>query len=222
MKRHQALSFAVALALSAAAVNATPPSFAADRARWIPVEARNHATGASGPAAVLFGVAHERGRGRPASLRVECFDGVTAVHMDADGLRLGPWAVDGAAEPRRRSLRRRLLAAQRRRDRPRAVGRARRGVRERAVRQEPSCVLPSCGRLSVPFLFTFTVAGAEPGLQPAGRPVPLVGRAGDQRRRPLDLRLLSFMLLSPARGRGWVRGFAAQPLDSPLDLRLSP
>ena len=47
MKRHQALSFAVVLALSAAAVNATLPSFAADRARWIPVEARNHATGAA-------------------------------------------------------------------------------------------------------------------------------------------------------------------------------
>src|SRR5690349_4181182 len=69
MKRHQALSVAVALALWAGAAHAMPPesepapglpSRAADRARWIPVEARNHA-GVSGQAAVLFGVAHERG-----------------------------------------------------------------------------------------------------------------------------------------------------------------
>lgn len=103
MKRHRALSVAAVLALWAGAVNATPPDSPTENGRdlpsangagWIPVEARNHATGASGPAAVLFGVAHERGRHRPASLRVECFDGVTAVHMDADGLRLGPWAVE--------------------------------------------------------------------------------------------------------------------------------
>ena len=69
MRRHQALSFAAALALWAGAANATPPERPAEaehapglpslaaNAGWIAVEARNHATGISGPAAVLFGVA---------------------------------------------------------------------------------------------------------------------------------------------------------------------
>ena len=165
MKRHQALSFAVVLALSAAAVNATPPSLAADRARWIAVEARNHATGASGPAAVLYGVAHERGRGRPATLRVECFDGVTVVHMDADGLTLGPWAVavqlslDGG----------RFVAGA---WQPNADGTGLALSGERAVAfaselyGKSELRLAVVRPLSVPFLFTFVVAGAEPGLSP--------------------------------------------------------
>ena len=196
MKRHQAFSFSVALALSAAAANAMPPALAADRARWIPVEARNHVTGARGPAAVLFGGAHERGRDRPASLRVECFDGATAVHIDVDGLSLGPWAVAvrlsldggrfvaGSWQPSADGSGL-VLSGER------AVA-----VRERAVRQGRAA---PCRRAAA--------VGAVPvhvrrdrrrtGPAPAGRPVPLVGRAGDQRRRPLDLRLLSFMLLSP-------------------------
>jgi hypothetical protein len=58
-------------------------------ATWILVDARNHASGVSGAAAVLLGVARERGRSRPASLRVECFGNVTAVHVDAAALQLG-------------------------------------------------------------------------------------------------------------------------------------
>ena len=206
MKRHQAFSFAVALALWAGAAtqvrpsgNAGLPSLAADRARWIPVEARNHVTGARGPAAVLFGGAHERGRDRPASLRVECFDGATAVHIDADGLTLGPWAVAVRLQPRRRSLRRGLLAAQRRRVRPRVVGRARRRVRERAVRQGRAA---PCRRAAA--------VGAVPvhvhrdrrrtGPAPAGRPVPLVGRTGDQRRRPARRIVLSLHSMRSCRG----------------------
>ena len=165
MKRHQALSSAIALALSAGAATAAPPSFAADRASWIPVEARNHATGASGPAAVLYGVAHERGRHRPASLRVECFDGVTAVHIDADGLSIGPWAVaarlslDGG----------RFVAAS---WQPSADGTGLTLSGERAVAfaselyGKAELRLAVVRPLSVPFLFTFTVTGAEPGLRP--------------------------------------------------------
>ena len=165
MKRHQAFSFSVALALSAAAANAMPPVLAADRARWIPVEARNHVTGARGPAAVLFGGAHERGRDRPASLRVECFDGATAVHIDVDGLRLGPWAVDvrlsldggrfvaGSWQPSADGSGLMLSGE-------RAVAFASELYGKTELRR--AVVRP----LSVPFLFTFTVTGAEPGLRP--------------------------------------------------------
>lgn len=180
MRRHQASSFAAALALWAGAANATPPELPdlpaqvehapglpsrAANARWIPVEARNHVTGAGGPAAVLFGVAHERGRDRPASLRVECFDGATVVHMDADGLRLGPWAVavqvsvdDG-----------RFVAGS---WQPNADGTGLELTGERAV-QFASELYGKAGLrlavvrpLSVPFLFTFAVTGAEAGLHP--------------------------------------------------------
>jgi hypothetical protein len=172
MRRYQALSFAVALAVWAGAANATPPDLLPDNEHepglpvtWIPVEARNHATGASGPAAVLYGAAHERGRTRPASLRVECFDGVTAVHMDADGLRLGPWAVavtlslDGG----------RFVAAT---WQPSADGTGLVLTGERAVAfaselyGKAELRLAVVRPLSVPFLFTFTVAGAEAGLGP--------------------------------------------------------
>lgn len=178
MKRHQALFLAAALALWPGAANAMPPGLpleaengpnlpspAADRATWIPVEARNHATGVSGPAAVLFGVAQERGRSRPASLRVDCLDGVTTVHMDADGLRLGPWAVavrvslDGG----------RFVAGSWQAS---ADGSGLELSGDRAI----AFVSELYGRtelrltvvrsLSVPFLFTFAVGGAEPALRP--------------------------------------------------------
>ena len=175
MQRHQhALSLAVAMALWAGAANAGPPeledaaglpSLDAGRATSIPVEARNHVTGASGPAAVLLGVAHERGRSRQASLRVLCFEGVTTVHMDADGLRPGPWAVavrvslDGG----------RFVAGS---WQPSADGGSLELSGDRAI----AFVSDLYGRaelrlavvrpLSVPFLFTFAVSGAEPGLRP--------------------------------------------------------
>jgi len=174
MKRHPALSAAAVLALWAAAVNATPPDSPPENgpdlpyahgASWIPVEARNHATGAAGPAAVLFGIAHERGRYRPASLRVECFDGVTAVHMDADGLRLGPWAVAV-----RLSLDGGGFVAGAWQASGDGTGLVLTG--ERAVQfagelyGKAELRLAVVRPLSVPFLFTFVVAGAEPGLRP--------------------------------------------------------
>ena len=60
---------------------------------WFLVEARNHATGASGAVAMLFGVAQERGRSRRAILRVDCFEGRTTLQIDAPGLHLGESAV---------------------------------------------------------------------------------------------------------------------------------
>lgn len=194
MRRHQALSLAVALALWPGVAKAAPPDLFpeplpsllpddehahglpssdaghdsgrdAERASWIPVEARNHATGASGPAAVLFGVAHERGRHRPASLRVECFDGATAVHVDADGLRPGPWVVAV-----RVSLDRGRFAADLWRPGPDGSGVALTGDRAVAFASElygkSELRLAVVRPLSAPFLLTFAVDGAEAGLRP--------------------------------------------------------
>jgi hypothetical protein len=180
MQRYpNAFSFAVALALWAGAANAGSsepdhfeldheadlPSPNAGRATWIPVEARNHVTGANSPAAVLFGIAQERGRHRPASLRVDCFDGVTTVHMDTDGLRVRPWTVavkvslDGG----------RFVAASWQAS---AGGSGLELSGDRAVAfmgdlyGKGELRLAIVRPLSVPFLFTFTVSGAEPALGP--------------------------------------------------------
>jgi hypothetical protein len=175
MQQHQrALSLALALALWAGAATAGSPepeyadglpSLDTGRATWIPVNARNHITGASGPAAVRFGVAQERGLSRQASLRVLCFEGVTTVHMDADGLRPGPWAaavrvsLDGG----------RFVAGS---WQPSADGGSLELSGDRAI----AFVSDLYGRaelrlavvrpLSVPFLFKFAVSGAEAGLRP--------------------------------------------------------
>jgi Type VI secretion system VasI, EvfG, VC_A0118 len=170
----QAFSFAAALALWAGAANAgspepdhsaEPPSRDAGRTTWIPVEARNHLTGANSPAAVLFGVAQERGRHRPASLRVDCFDGVTTVHMDTDGLRVGPWAVAVKISIDRG----RFVAASWQAS---AAGSSLELSGDRAVAfmgdlyGKGELRLAIVRPLSVPFLFTFTVSGAEPALGP--------------------------------------------------------
>jgi hypothetical protein len=60
---------------------------------WILIDARNRAHGTSGLAAVVIGVAQERGRNWPAILRVDCFDGPTTVHIDTVGLSLGTSAA---------------------------------------------------------------------------------------------------------------------------------
>jgi len=174
MQRHQhTLSLVASLALWAGAATAGPPeleneglpSLDAGRARWIAVDARNHVTGAKGPAAVLFGVAQERGHRRPASVRVDCLDGVTTVHIDGDGLRLGPWAVavrvslDGG----------RFVAGS---WQPSADGSGLELSGDRAIAfasdlyGKAELRLAVVRPLSVPFLFTFAVGGAEPGLRP--------------------------------------------------------
>ena len=175
MQQHQrALSLALALALWAGAATAgsPEPEYADDlpsldtgRATWIPINARNHITGASGPAAVLFGVAQERGLSRQASLRVLCFEGVTTVHMDADGLRPGPWAVavrvslDGG----------RFVAGS---WNPGADGGSLELSGDRAITfmtdlyGRAELRLAVVRPLSVPFLLTFAVSGGEPALRP--------------------------------------------------------
>lgn len=167
MKCHHALSIAAALAVWAGAAHATPPEAeeAPARATWIPVEARNHATGASGPAAVLFGIARERGHSRAASLRVECFDGVTAVYVDADGLRLGPWTVAV-----RYSLDSGRFVAVSWQPSADQTGIALTGERAAQFASElhgkTELRLAVVRPLSVPFVFTFVVSGAELGLSP--------------------------------------------------------
>lgn len=172
MKRHRkALPFAAALALWAGTAQAGSedeaglPSLDPGRASWIAVEARNHLTGAGSPAAVLFGVARERGRQQWASLRVDCFDGVTTVRMDTDGLRIGPWSVavklslDGG----------RFVAGSWRAS---ADGSGLELSGERAIAfvgdlyGRAELRLAVVRPLSVPFVLTFTVSGAEPGLRP--------------------------------------------------------
>jgi hypothetical protein len=108
-RRQQLLSAALALALAlpptvwVGTAQAMPPeerdelvaqaSAPAPAPTWAVVDARNHLTGARGPVAVAFGIVQERGMRRPASLRIDCLDGTTTVHIDADGLKPGPFAV---------------------------------------------------------------------------------------------------------------------------------
>src|SRR5260370_12145617 len=100
MQRHRLIVSAAAAVLAwVVRASAAPPerdgeiASAPAAATWILIDARDHAGGRSGAAAVLFGVAQERGRSRQASLRVACFDGVTTVHIDTAALRLGSSAV---------------------------------------------------------------------------------------------------------------------------------
>ena len=178
MQRHrQILSAAAAVLVWVFPASAAPPdpdgevagasSDAAGvpaAARWLAVEARNHASGASGAAAVVFGVAQERGRSRQASLRVDCFDSRTTLHIDdTASLRLGSSAVpvmyrlDGG----------RFVSAAWQAS---ADGSGLELSGERAVafltglygKSELRLAIPR--PLSVPFLFSFAVGGAEQGL----------------------------------------------------------
>ena len=177
MQRNRPIPFiAAALALWAAAAHAEPPDLDGDVAHppvlanltpvtWVVVEARNHASGVTGPAAVVFGVALERGRSRPAGLRVDCVEGRTTVHVDVDGLGRGPAAVvvkqslDGG----------RYVAGTWQAD---AEG------KELALSGDPAIafLIELYGRtelrlavmrpLSAPFVLTFDVSGTEKALRP--------------------------------------------------------
>lgn len=174
MKRHkQILSVAAALAAwaplwSPAAIGA--PIEAGDEVAeaapapvtWIAVEARNHPSGTRSPAAVVFGIAQERGRSQPASLVVRCLEGRTTVRVDADGL--GPAVV---------AVRQSLDGGRFARD-PWDVGADRRGL-ELSGDGAIAFVTGLYGRselrlavarpLSVPLLLTFAVGGAEESLR---------------------------------------------------------
>ena len=211
MKRHQAFSFSVALALSAAAAKRCRPPRCRSRA-LDPVEARNHVTGARGPAAVLFGVPTSAGATvrRPARrvLRRR-----PAVHIDADGLSTGPWAVavrlslDGG----------RFVAGS---WQPSADGSGLVLSGERAVQfaselyGKAELRLAVVRPLSVPFLFTFTVTGAEPGLR--GWPTGATGRPGRRSATPAaeNLRPPVISVLSPLGGEAG-RGGSDTALEPP-------
>ena len=132
-------------------------------ATWLLVEARDHAKGTSGAAAVLFGVAQERGRPRQASLRVDCFEGRTTLHVDTVGLSLGlssvavTYSLDGG----------RFVSASWQAS---AGGGGLELSGDRAVaflgelHGKAELRLALVRPLSVPFLFTFPVGGAEQAL----------------------------------------------------------
>jgi hypothetical protein len=65
-------------------------------ATWIAVETRDHATGATGAAAILLGVAHERGLGWQAVLRAASFGRPTTVRIDSPAFALHPGATNVA------------------------------------------------------------------------------------------------------------------------------
>jgi len=136
-------------------------------ATWLLVEARDHARGTSGAAAVLFGVAQERGRQRQASLRVDCFEGRTTLHVDTVGLSLGP-SVAGVAVAVAYSLDGgRFVSASWQAS---ADGSGLELSGERAVAflgelyGKAELRLAMVRPLSVPFLFTFAVGGSEQAL----------------------------------------------------------
>jgi len=169
MRHHRQIAYAAAMLAWTVQANAMPPEqdrevvTANGDPRWIVVDARNHVSGATGAVAVLFGTAQERGRSRPAILRVDCFDKVTTLHVDTAALRLGAaevmvtHSVDGGPF--------RYVAWQ-----ASAEGN---GIDLPADRAVPFLAglydkvvlrLAIVRPLSVPFLLTFTVEGAEQGL----------------------------------------------------------
>jgi hypothetical protein len=132
-------------------------------ATWILIDARDHASGTSGAAAVLFGVAQERGRSRRASLRVACFDGVTTLHIDTAALRLGSSAVAVTYSLDGGPFRPASWQAS-------ADGSGLDLLADRAIAfltelyGKTELRLAHVRPLSVPFLVTFAVAGAEQSL----------------------------------------------------------
>ena len=177
MQRHQQIvSAAAALLFWVVPASAAPPEPDGEIANatsdansvpapatWILIDARNHASGTNGPAAVLFGVAQERGRSQQASLRVDCFDGRTTLHIDTVGLRLGSpvvavtYSLDGGP-----FLPASWQATADRSGLELSSDRAIAFLTELYGKTELRLALVR--PLSVPFLFRFAVSGAEQGL----------------------------------------------------------
>jgi hypothetical protein len=136
-------------------------------ASWLLIEARDHAKGTSGAAAVLFGVAEERGRQRQASLRVDCFEGRTVLHVDTVGLGLGPSAAGKAVAVAYSFDGGRFVSASWQAS---ADGSGLKLSGERAIaflgelNGKAELRIALVRPLSVPFLFTFAVGGAEQAL----------------------------------------------------------
>jgi hypothetical protein len=161
MKRFQPfLSVAAVLALSApAAAQAPAPG------DWVVVDARNHANGAKYPVALVRGVAEERGQSRPASLRVDGREGQTIVRVDTDGLTFGRAAI----EVRQSLDGGRFVAGAWLADADGSVL-ALSGDEAIAFLAELSgkseLRLAAVRPLSVPFVLTFRISGAEGALRP--------------------------------------------------------
>jgi hypothetical protein len=178
MQRHQPIvSAAVALLFWIVPARAVPPpepdseiaqatsdaSSSPDSAAWILIEAHNQTSGRNGPAAVLFGFAQERGRRRQATLRADCFEGRTTLHIDTVGLHFGSPVV-----PVTYSLDNGLFLGaswQANADRSGVELSSDRAIEfliELYGRTELRVALVR--PLSVSFLFSFAVGGAEQGL----------------------------------------------------------
>jgi hypothetical protein len=134
-------------------------------ATWVVVEARNHADGTTGAAAVLLGVARERGLAWQATLRADSFGGATTVRIDSPALALHPGATSVAVGA--------SLDGGPFRPGAWAVGADGQGLElsgEAAVTfltglyGKRELQLALVRPLSVPFVLTFAVAGAEHGL----------------------------------------------------------
>jgi hypothetical protein len=136
-------------------------------ATWLLIEARDHARGTSGAAAVLFGMAQERGRQWQASLRVDCFEGRTTLHVDTVGLGLGP-SIAGVAVAVAYSLDGGRFVSASWQASADGSGLELSGDRAVAFLGElygkAEFRLALVRPLSVPFLFTFAVGGAEQAL----------------------------------------------------------
>ena len=154
------LSVAALLALAAAAHAADPAP-----GNWLVVDARNHANGAKWPVALVRGVAEERGTRRPASLRVDGREGRTIVRVDTDGLAFGRAAL----EVRQSLDGGRFVAGPWQADADGSVlallgDQAIAFLAELSGRSELR--LAVVRPLSVPFVLTFRVGGAEKALRP--------------------------------------------------------
>ena len=174
MQRHQHIaSAAAALVVWALPASAEPPGLDSEIAsvwsdapsvpappRWFLIEARNHARGISGPVALLFGVARERGRSREAILRVDCFEGRTTLQIDTMGLSPGAPVV-----PLRYSLDGGPFVSAVWQASADGSGLELSGDRAIAFLKglygKSELRLALVRPLSVPFLFTFPVGGAE-------------------------------------------------------------
>ena len=154
------LSVAAVLALSApAAAQAPAPE------NWVVVDARNHANGARFPVAMVRGVAEERGQSRPASLRVDGREGRMIVRVDTDGLAFGRAAI----EVRQSLDGGRFVAGAWLADADGNVlalsgDQAIAFLGELSGRSELR--LAAVRPLSVPFVLTFRISGAERALRP--------------------------------------------------------
>jgi len=189
MKGHRHIvSAALALAWTIPAAAAAPDPdgelavAALPVATWIAVETRDHASGATGAAAILLGVARERELGWQAVLRVASFSRQTTVRIESSALALragatniavtasldggpfrpGAWRVSADGKGLELSDEAAIAFL---------VGLyGRRELRLAVVRP-----------LSVPFVLTFVVAGAEHGLalaaEQGGWAIPVLSAA---------------------------------------------